>query len=740
MEHNFHLEIGNTYPLGASLIIDNGKDKSNLSNESKVNFAVYSPQAKQVYLCLFDNTGNKEIAKLALHKNSNHVWSGLVYGIGYGQLYGLRVAGQYQPECGLWFQENNLLLDPYAKDSHGDFRYADSVTNNHGQDTDTENEQISEQAFEEQSERVFIGNVFIDNAGDIPKSKVISLPSYAELYKDGSDKYIQTNSQCLKPNIPWKETVIYECHVKGATINNPEISQEHRGKFLGLSEPAFIHKLKALGVTSLELLPVQSFISERFLFDKGLTNYWGYNSVNFFSPQREFLTDGDVGEFQKMVKTLHQHNIEVILDVVYNHTAEGNEHGPTINLRGLANSDYYRLDSNDKQLYLNETGCGNTLNLSHPRTLQLVMDSLRYWVEVMGVDGFRFDLATTLARDLNGFNYQHTFFQAIAQDPILNQIKLIAEPWDIGIGGYQLGAFPLGWREWNDKYRDTVRRFWRGDLGQVADLAKHLHGSHEVFAHNGRDASSSINFISAHDGFTLADIVSYNDKHNEANGEENRDGHSENLSNNYGIEGGTDSSEINALRLQQQKNMLLTLLFSQGVPMISAGSEQGHSQLGNNNAYCQDNTLNYLNYTKPFFDLQSFIPEAIKLRNQFEIFQQSQFVHDEDENFDWLWLSDQGEVMTEQDWLNQENQLLICLITNKNSSPNYNENDALLMVFNAANINVNFQLPAVEGVSHWQTRLDTLAQPSNKTLYIPEQNINIPAQSTWLMSPAKLVI
>ncbi|MBU2893398.1 glycogen debranching protein GlgX [Colwellia sp. D2M02] len=704
MARNFNYKQGSTYPLGATLI------KGKIKSESKVNFAIYSPQAKQVYLCLFDDTGTVELARLALYESTEHVWSALVSSVGLGQLYGFRADGDYLPEKGLWFNVDNLLVDPYAKALVGEFIYTDIAG---------------------------------DNADVMPKAKVVDLAQFSQLQLESNpyDDGATLNSlQQLKPTIPWQDTIIYECHVKGATINNPEISQKNQGKLLGLAEPAFINKLKQLGITTLELLPIHSFISERFLIDKQLSNYWGYNSTGFFAVQPSFLTNGDVSEFQQMVKTLHQHQIEVILDVVFNHTAEGNEHGPIINFRGLANSDYYRLDAHDSKLYLNETGCGNTLNISHPKTLQLVMDSLRYWVEVMGVDGFRFDLATTLARDDKGFNYQHSFFQAIAQDPILNQVKLIAEPWDIGLGGYQLGAYPLGWREWNDKYRDTLRRFWRGDHGQVADLAKHLHGSHEFFAHNGRDATTSINFISAHDGFTLADLVSYENKHNEANGEENRDGHSENYACNYGVEGATEDSEIIALRLQQQKNMLLTLLFSRGVPMLSAGSEQGHSQQGNNNAYCQDNALNYLDHTTSQFELQDFIADAIKLRKQFNLFQQKQFIHAGDSNFEWLWLTEQGQVMNEQNWLDTENQLLICLIKCKKGSAKSRDLDALLMFFNAASTEINVQLPQVNHISHWQVRLHTLATCKHSKFYVAEQSLAIAPRSAWIMSPAKLSI
>ncbi len=727
---------GQPQPLGASVVLALTKEKQ------AVNFAVYSPQASQVELCLFDSTGKIELARLPLHQGAEHVWHGKVMGIGLGQLYGFRAYGEYKPELGLYFNPNNLLIDPYAKDLQGQFSYTDtdSITNTKtGTEVDT------------------------DNAVLIPKSRVVALSDFQTKYASQTTSTYQNNHQKNRPNIPWHETVIYECHVKGATINNLAIDEQYRGKFLGLAEASFIEDLKSLGVTTLELLPVHSFISERFLIDKKLTNYWGYNSLNFFTPQHDFLCHGNISEFQDMVYRLHQHNIEVIIDVVFNHTAEGNEQGQILNLRGLANSDYYRLDGQDPSTYINDTGCGNTLNLSHPRTLQLIMDSLRYWVEVMGVDGFRFDLAPILARDPQGFNYQHSFLQSIAQDPILNQVKLIAEPWDIGPGGYQLGAFPIAWREWNDKYRDTVRRFWRGEQGQIADLAQRLHGSHDLFAHNGRDASASINFITAHDGFTLADLVSFEDKHNDANGEKNRDGHNDNYSQNNGIEGETDNVDINALRLKQQKNMLFTLLFSQGVPMLSAGMEQGHSQQGNNNAYCQDNEMNYLSFLSCSVDkndsrqkpteyaLFVFIREAIKLRKQFSIFQQSRYIHPNDEEFDWLWLTPSSDSMTADDWQDTSKQLLICLIVNKsvnktlnntNAKVNNNDpskpqdnNDALLMVLNAGSEDMVINLPLINNVTFWQVSLHSLANVPVDEAYRAGTNMIIPAQSVWLMCP-----
>ncbi|MCP4985505.1 MAG: glycogen debranching protein GlgX [Colwellia sp.] len=707
---------GRPVPLGSSMVQACAHEKQG------VNFAIYSPQASLVELCLFDSSGKVEEARLPLYQGVEHIWHGKVIDIGLGQLYGFRAYGENKPELGLYFNPNNLLIDPYAKDLQGQFSYS-----------------------------AFTSEIDTDNALFIPKSKVVALDNFETKYvSQENNNYLN-----IRPNIPWSDTVIYECHVKGATINNLAITEQYRGKFLGLAEANFIEHLKELGVTTLELLPVHSFISERFLIDKNLTNYWGYNSINFFTPHHDYLTHGDVSEFQSMVNKLHINNIEVIIDVVFNHTAEGNSEGPTLNLRGLANSDYYRLDEQDLSIYINDTGCGNTLNLSHPRTLQLIMDSLRYWVEIMGVDGFRFDLAPILARNIQGFNCQHSFFQSIAQDPILNNVKLIAEPWDIGLGGYQLGAFPIAWREWNDKYRDTVRRFWRGEHGQVADLAQRLHGSHDLFAHNGRDTSASINFITAHDGFTLADLVSFQDKHNDANGEEGRDGHNNNYSHNNGFEGQTDDADINALRLKQQKNMLFTLLFSQGVPMLSAGMEQGHSQQGNNNAYCQDNEMNYLSffsYAQECTDkgeiqseraLFTFIKTAIKLRKQFSIFQQSSYIHVNDNDFDWLWLTLSSDLMTEDDWKDSSNQILICLIVNKcattvtdNKARKQQDNsDALLMIFNASSENMAITLPKINQVTCWQVKLNSLVNVTANQSYCAGDGFDIPAQSVWLMCP-----
>ncbi|SFD12256.1 glycogen debranching protein GlgX [Pseudoalteromonas denitrificans] len=698
MSYSFELEQGAAYPLGATLM------HCANSKTTTVNFAIYSSSAKKVELCLFDDTGEQEVARFSLFKGSAYIWHGKIIGMGIGQLYGYRISGEFEPQLGLRFNPNKLLVDPYSKDFFGQFNYSkafDYILNSN-----------DENALEE------INN--LDSAGAMPKSKVSYLAPY----------------QGEKPNIAWSDTVIYECHVKGGTINNTLISQENRGKYLGLAEPAFIAHLKNLGITTLELLPVQQYISERFLSDKNLTNYWGYNTFNFFTPHKEYLSQGEISEFQTMVKILHEHKIEVVLDVVFNHTAEGNNQGPTLCFRGIDNASYYRLDPNDLSNYINDTGCGNTLNLSHPRTLQLVMDSLRYWVEIMGVDGFRFDLAPILGRESTGFKSDHSFFQAINQDPILNQVKLIAEPWDIGPGGYQLGNFPAAWREWNDKYRDTVRRFWRGDTGLLPEFAQRFHGSNDLFEHNGRDPSASINFISAHDGFTLADLVSYQDKHNEDNGEDNRDGHSENLSANYGTEGPSNDIALTQLRLKQQKNILLTLLFSQGVPMICSGTESEHSQDGNNNAYCQDNNINWLAdqnvYSKS--PLYRFISKACLLRKQFKIFKQNRFIHQNDGEFELIWLNQNSTLMSELDWQLPHNHMLGYLLVSKHAK---NHNDVLLILFNASTDSFVFKLPKVSSVYRWHVRLNTLAHPDLNEFYAADQSIAIASQSAWILSGAK---
>jgi len=679
---------GKPYPLGATL-----------QNEG-VNFAVFSAHATKIELCLFDASGHSEIARLAMLKGEEHVWHGFIKGAKAGMLYGFRAHGPYMPELGQRFNANKLLIDPYSKALHGEFRWSN-----------LHSVELSEPLLNAN----FINNS--DSASDTPKSKVVSL-----------DKYTGQ-----KPHIPWSKTVIYECHVKGATARHPGITPQKQGTFLGLSEPAFITHLKSLGVTTIELLPCHHFISERFLTDKGLKNYWGYNTLSFFAPHSDYLVNDNIAEFQTMVSRFHQAGIEVILDVVYNHTAEGNHLGPTLSWRGLDNLTYYRLDTANPRHYINDTGCGNTININHPRVLQLILDSLRYWVEVMGVDGFRFDLAPILGRQYSGFKSRHAFFQSINQDPILSQVKLIAEPWDIGPGGYQLGGFPIAWREWNDKYRDTMRRFWRGDLGLLPEFAQRLHGSNDLFEHNGRGPLASINFITAHDGFTLADLVMYLDKHNLQNGENNQDGHSENLSANYGVEGPSEDVQINALRLRQQKNFLLTLILSQGVPMFAAGSELGHTQQGNNNAYCQDNEINWLNFKESTVcnELSPFIRKLIELRDRFFVYKKLNYLHHNDVDFHLTWLSTSGIAMTAEDWTNHQNQQLGYFIEPR---AHIKSQEVLLVLFNASDKTQFFTLPTRQNIKQWQLCLTTLAVNESHTHYSSSDIIAVAAKSCWILS------
>ncbi|MDH5512724.1 MAG: glycogen debranching protein GlgX, partial [Gammaproteobacteria bacterium] len=544
MNNNIPVWPGRPYPLGATW------------DGEGVNFALFSEHAEKVELCLFESRGNRETARIPLAWQTDLVWHCYLPEARPGQLYGYRVYGPYEPKKGKRFNHNKLLIDPYAKAIEGQVKWSNA---DFGYRVGHKHEDLS---FDRSN-----------NAPGIPKCKVID-PAFTW----GGDK---------PPRTPWHETIIYEMHVKGFTQNHPQVPPALRGTYAGLATEPVIRHLKYLGVTAVELMPVHTFVDERHLVEKGLRNYWGYNSIGFFAPDMRYSATGLVGEFKTMVKTLHSNGIEVILDVVYNHTAEGNHLGPTLSFRGIDNEAYYRLNADDPRYYVDFTGCGNTLNMQHPRVLQIIMDSLRYWVLEMHVDGFRFDLASALARELHEVNRLSAFFDIIHQDPVLSQVKLIAEPWDLGEGGYQVGNFPVGWTEWNGKYRDVVRAYWKGEGGIMGEMAYRLTGSSDLYGHSGRRPYASINFITAHDGFTLHDLVSYNDKHNEANGENNRDGHDHNLSWNCGAEGPTDDPVINTMRAQQKRNFLVTLLFSQGVPMLLAGDEMGRTQQGNNNAYCQ---------------------------------------------------------------------------------------------------------------------------------------------------------
>ncbi|MGB8623785.1 MAG: glycogen debranching protein GlgX, partial [Paracoccaceae bacterium] len=627
-----------------------------------VNFAVFSQNATRMELCLFSETG-EETHRLPLPEREGDVWHGYVPGLRPGQRYGLRAHGPYRPEEGHRFNPNKLLIDPYAKRLAGDLRWSDRLM---GYNVGARNADLS---FDTQ-----------DSAADMPKG-VVEDPAFSW----GEDP---------RPRTPLAETVIYEAHVKGLTRLHPEV--ELPGTYLGLASDPMLEHLTRLGITAIELLPVHAFLNDRFLRQRGLTNYWGYQTLGFFAPDTRYLSTDGIAEFQIMVARLHAAGIEVILDVVYNHTCEGNHLGPTLAYRGLDNRSYYRLEA-DPRYYVNDTGTGNTLNVDHPMVLRMVMDSLRYWVEVMHVDGFRFDLCATLGRTDAGFDPGAAFFDAIRQDPVLSGVKLIAEPWDIGPGGYQLGAFPPPFSEWNDRFRDGVRRFWRGDAGLAADLADRLTGSALQFDHSGRPATSSVNFVTAHDGFTLQDVVSYSAKHNAANKEDNRDGHDENFSDNMGGEGPTDDPAIRAARARRKRNMMATLLLSQGTPMILAGDELGNTQRGNNNAYCQDNETSWIDWAAADTDFLAFTRRLVAFRKDHPILRQKLFLHSRERAIDGLadlfWLRPDGAEMTEPDWLNPDLKVLVAELRTASGTPTYAaREDAILVAFNAGEA-VSVRLP-----------------------------------------------
>ncbi|MGL5046046.1 MAG: glycogen debranching protein GlgX, partial [Shewanella sp.] len=558
----------------------------------------------------------------------------------------------------------------------------------------------------------------LDNAAYVPKCKVVDIGPLSEI---AAKQSIQPVASRFQPK-PLERSIIYEMHVKGFTAAHPEIEPHKRATFAGLATAPAIDYLVELGVTCVELLPVQAFFSEPFLLEKKLTNYWGYNSIGFFAPEPSYLSSADIGEFRAMVDALHGAGIEVILDVVYNHSAEGNRLGPTLSFRGIDNLSYYRLHQNDKRFYINDTGCGNTLNINHPRMLQLVLDSLRYWVEIMGVDGFRFDLAACLGREAYGFDPSAGFFDALLQDPVLCRVKLIAEPWDIGPGGYQLGNFPVAFSEWNDRYRDTMRRFWRGDHSMLPEFARRFHGSGDVFEHGGRPPATSLNFLTSHDGFTLKDLVSYSQRHNLANGEQNRDGHQENFSHHYGIEGETEDGAILALRGRQQRNLLTTLFLSQGVPMLLSGDETGRTQQGNNNAYCQDNELNWLDWSEKGRDtaLLGFTKQLIALRKRFPLLCAKRFIHHQllsESLAEYLpetgtrldWFSRQGDQMTMSLWAESMCRSLSVVLSG--DLEGQGKQQALLLMVNADDNPLAFTPPTVGRMSPWQCLIHTQTEP-----------------------------
>ncbi len=657
-----------------------------------VNFALFSENATGVELCLFDEKDPaRETARVRLREVTAHVWHGYVPGLKPGQLYGFRVDGPYEPQKGMRFNAMKLLLDPYAHAVAGKTGWTPEIF---GYALGAPEEDLG------RDER--------DSAAAIPKGVVVD-PAFD--WED--DRPLRT---------PWRRTVIYEAHVRGLTARHPEVPEELRGTYAGVTHPAIVRHLQELGVTALELLPVHDFVDDGYLLDKGLRNYWGYNTLNFFAPDARYSGSGDRGgqvrEFKEMVKALHRAGIEVILDVVYNHTAEGNHLGPTLSFKGIDNTVYYRTVAEHPRFYMDYTGTGNSINARHPQVIKLVNDSLRYWVQEMHVDGFRFDLASTLAREEHGVDRLSSFFDVIHQDPVLSEVKLIAEPWDIGEGGYQVGNFPVLWTEWNGKYRDSVREYWRSDPGAVSEVAYRLTGSSDLYGDDGRKAYASINFVTAHDGFTLHDLVSYEHKHNDANGEDNRDGHDHNLSYNFGVEGPSDDPEVAAQREKQKRNFIATLLLSQGVPMLCGGDEMGRTQGGNNNAYCQDNEISWFDWEldEAGRDLLEFTRRAARLRREHPVFRRKHFFLGRhvrgSEMEDIQWLRPDGQDMTDDEW---ETPLVrsFGMLLAGDAMLEWDDDgervidDSFLLLFNGAPEAVPFTLPATPRPATWESVLDT---------------------------------
>ena len=649
------------------------------ADDEGVNFALYSSAAKSVELCLFDESGNQAQC-YHLPENDHGIWHGFLPGCKSGQRYGYRVHGTWAPEKGLRFNPSKLLIDPYARALEGEFRWSGAVfdfdlSTQHGKGPLQPNR--------------------TDSAPFVPKCVVTGeLPEF----------------KAPQPRVPWTETVIYEANVRGYTMCHPEIPQQQRGKFSGMSNGRILQHLKALGITTLELMPVHAFIDEAFLEGRGRKNFWGYNSINFFTPEARYSDQNAINEFREMVDAIHDAGIEVILDVVYNHTAEGGDQGPSLSFRGIDNLSYYRTEPDDPTRYINDTGCGNTLNADHSRVQALVLDSLIYWRREMGVDGFRFDLAPVLGRTAQGFDPRHPLLRQINEHPVLGDAKLIAEPWDPGPGGYQLGQFPSRWAEWNDRYRDSVRHFWRGDTDQLSSLAKHLHGSSDVFEPNARAPQASINFITSHDGFTLNDLVSYENRHNEANGENNRDGHAHNFSCNHGVEGDTENEAINHLRRRQRLNMLATLLLSKGTPMLLAGDEFGNAQAGNNNAYAQDNETGWLDWSglqddPDFFDM---VRRLLQLRRQLPHLASEVYLHGRSKNKSGRrnieWLSCSGKRMKLRHWHNDHAMTLMLpnLDAIGNDIVDGEVPDAVALMFNASGEEQVFNLPGLLQKDGWE--------------------------------------
>jgi len=668
---------GKPYPLGATW------------DGEGVNFALFSEHAERVDLVVFERSGRVGPITIPLGEHTDQVWHCCLPLARPGLLYGYRVHGPYSPSDGHRFNPSKLLLDPYAKSIRGTIRWSDAHF-----------------GYRIGHPRADLSFDRRNNAAGMPRCEVID-PAFTW----GDDR---------SPSVPWSDTVIYELHVKGFTARHPDVPPHMRGTYGALGTQPVIDHLLKLGVTTVELMPIQSFVDDRHLIEKGLRNYWGYNTIGFFAPDARYTATGHINEFRTMVRRLHSAGIEVILDVVYNHTAEGNHLGPTLCFRGIDNAAYYRLSPTDPRYYVDYTGCGNTLNMTHPRVLQLIMDSLRYWVTEMHVDGFRFDLASALARELHDVERLGTFFDIIHQDPTLSQVKLIAEPWDLGEGGYQVGNFPVGWAEWNDKYRRTVRRYWKGDPGVLGELAYRLTGSSDLYESSGRLPYASVNFVTAHDGFTLDDLVSYNEKHNDANLDGNRDGETHNESWNCGVEGPTDDPEILNLRRRQKRNFLATLLLSHGVPMLLAGDELGRTQRGNNNTYCQDNERSWVDWDGIDAALVDFTARLVHLRREHPAFRRRRFVRRSGEPIgqSMLWLTPTGEEMSEHDWRNAFARCVGLLLyaegcLDVDPYGRRIEDDEFLLLLNAHYEPIDFTLPDRSGV--WHRVIDTALEPRPAT-------------------------
>ena len=682
---------GKSYPLGS---VYDGKG---------VNFALFSKNAEKVELCLFDEFGVKEVGRIAILSNDNNIWHIYIENLQPGQVYGYRVYGPYKPQEGKRFNPNKLLLDPYAKKVVGKLIWHKALF---GYDTDSPEGDLS---FSK-----------LDSAPYVPKAVVVE-----NTFDWENDK---------KPSVPYENTVIYETHVRGYTMLHPQVENSHRGKFLGMASNAVMSYLDYLGITTIELLPVFAFYGNK---DGMYTdNYWGYETLSYFVPEAKYLTNNNIDDFKQMVKTFHRHNKEVILDVVYNHTIEGNEKGPTLCYRGIDNESYYILQDN-RRFYVDTTGCGASFNIQNPYVLTLVMDSLRYWAEEMHVDGFRLDLASSMGRVNNKFSMESGFLMSARQDDTLRQVKMIVEPWDATIGGYKIGAYPPGWAEWNDRYRDVIRRFWRGDTKQVGEFASRITGSSDIFRYNNRDIWSSINFITAHDGFTLKDLVCYNDKHNDINGENNNDGNSANWSWNSGTEGESDNPTVLMNRQQRMRAMLATLLLSFGTPMLVAGDEFGNTQFGNNNPYCQDNVYTWLVWEAIDNDdakLQKYVHKLIKLRHKLNIYQRRDFFDGNIWNYagkkvkDLMWLTESGKEFSIQDWTDEGRKSISCLI--------FDGTDSYWLIFNSHSQPETWYVPEFIGKQKRELLLDS-SEILKPTDYANKNNIEIPAWCVLLFKVSK---